>query len=73
MNEKRLTDKRGRQMCWCSGYWFQHRKGGGACEHSKTRDIHLAARAKDPSALLDALAEHAFDNPGKSDDGPCPF
>ncbi len=34
-----------RQKCGCGGYWFPHRKGGGACEHSPTRDYHQALRA----------------------------
>lgn len=66
-------DKRGRITCWCGGYWFIHRKGGGACEHSKTRDIHLAKRLKDPELMLDALIAYAFDNPGRPYHGSCPF
>ena len=60
-------------MCWCGGYWFPHRRGGGACEHSRTRDIHLAIRLKDGEALLEALIAHAFDYPGKPYTGACPF
>lgn len=30
------------QKCLCSGYWFPHRKTGGACEHSTTASYHLA-------------------------------
>lgn len=30
--------------CWCGGYWFPHRKGGGACEHSPRADYYLALR-----------------------------
>lgn len=37
-------DKRGRLVCTCGGYWFPHRKGGGACDYSKTRDMHIALR-----------------------------
>lgn len=66
-------DKHGRIMCYCGGYWFPHRKGGGACEHSKTRDIHLAIRYKDPDALLEATIANALEHPGEPTDGPCPF
>jgi hypothetical protein len=59
--------------CWCTGYWFPHRTGGGACEHSKTRDIHLAIRHKDNEALLDATLEFVLKYPGKPYFGPCPF
>jgi len=67
------TDKRGRQVCWCSGYWFPHRKGGGACEHSKTRDIHLALRHGDQEGLAEARVAHALDHPSKPTTEPCPF
>lgn len=66
-------DKRGRLMCYCGGYHFPHRKGGGACEHSKTRDIHLAIRRGEPEQLLEALIAFSFDHPGKPHVGPCPF
>lgn len=59
--------------CWCTGYWFPHRIGGGACEHSKTRDIHMALRHKNEGALLDASIAHALDYPGKATAAPCPF
>lgn len=41
-------DKRGRLVCGCMGYWFPHRKGGGACEHSPRVDYYLALRADVP-------------------------
>lgn len=34
--------------CWCGGYWFPHRKGGGACHHSPRSDYYLALRAGVP-------------------------
>jgi len=58
--------------CWCIGYWFPHRKCGGACEHSATREIHLAVRHHDSEALLSAQAAYAFDH-GKATHAPCPF
>ncbi len=33
------------QRCNCSGYWFPHRKGGGACDHSPRSDFFRARRA----------------------------
>lgn len=43
-------DKRGRLTCWCSGYHFIHRKGGGACEHSSRANYYAATRAGLPEA-----------------------
>lgn len=38
--------KRNRRLkCVCGGYWFPHRKGSGACDHSSRRDFYLAKRA----------------------------
>lgn len=42
---KPRTDKRGRLVCGCLGYWFPHRKGGGACDHSSRADYYHAVRA----------------------------
>lgn len=33
-----------RQKCNCGGYWFPHRKGGGACDHSPRADFYRALR-----------------------------
>lgn len=33
------------ERCDCHGYWFPHRKGGGACEYSPYRDYYRALRA----------------------------
>lgn len=30
--------------CWCSGYWFPHRKGGGACFSSPRSEYYMAIR-----------------------------
>ncbi len=38
-------DKRGRLVCWCSGYHFPHRKTSGACDHSSRADYYHAIRA----------------------------
>lgn len=43
-----------RLKCECGGYWFPHRRGGGACDHSRTRDLHLARRSGDLDAYIDA-------------------
>lgn len=58
-------DKYGRAVCECGGYWFPHRKGGGACDHSKSRDIHMAIRHGQAEQLLDALIAYAFTYPKK--------
>lgn len=34
-----------RRRCDCSGYWFPHRKTGGACEHGPRRDYYHALRS----------------------------
>lgn len=65
-------DKRGRPVCWCTGYWFPHRKGGGACEHSKTRDIHMAIRMGCQELLTEALIAYRLKYPGTRSDV-CPF
>lgn len=64
-------DKRGRLVCACSGYWFPHRKGGGACEHSRTCNLHRARRTGDIGAVAEAL----WDMPAKPlpPDSSCPF
>lgn len=31
--------------CLCGGYWFPHRKVGGACDFSPRRDYFLALRS----------------------------
>lgn len=33
------------QKCWCSGYWFPHRRGGGACVHCSRADFYAARRS----------------------------
>lgn len=61
--------------CWCTGYWFPHRKGGGACEHSTSRPYHLAVRhGAPPDELFDAFIEaiwHSRERGSKS--AVCPF
>jgi hypothetical protein len=31
--------------CRCDGYWFPHRRGGGACKHSPRSEFYRALRA----------------------------
>lgn len=45
-----------RCKCHCGGYWFPHRKGSGACDHSKTRDYHRAARANASDAAVEFVS-----------------
>lgn len=33
------------QKCECAGYWFPHRRTGGACMHGPRSDYFLALRA----------------------------
>lgn len=33
-----------RLRCDCSGYWFPHRRTGGACEHGPRSEFYLALR-----------------------------
>lgn len=63
-----------RLKCECGGYHFPHRKGGGACYSSKTRDIHVAIRGGNLSEIADARLEHALLYPPKPKPGKeCPF
>lgn len=65
-------------VCLCGGYHFPHRRGGGACEHSPTRDFHLAIRAGEHeraaaellSLLASGLGKHLVLQPPT---GHCPF
>lgn len=34
-----------RLRCDCGGYWFPHRKTGGACDHGPRRDFYIALRS----------------------------
>lgn len=62
-----------RLKCECGGYWFPHRRGGGACDYSKTRDIHLALRTGDLNVILDALADYCWEQSGKPGGTEPPF
>jgi hypothetical protein len=33
-----------RLVCYCTGYWFPHRRGGGACDSSPRADYYRAVR-----------------------------
>ena len=56
---RRKVWRNSRNRCDCEGYWFPHRRGGGACDHSKTRDIHRAIRGGDLQAIFEARQVHA--------------
>ena len=43
------------EKCECGGYWFPHRKGGGACEHSSKKDFYAAMRAGLPLSECQTL------------------
>lgn len=38
----------------CGGYWFPHRKGGGACDHSPRASYYIALRSG--ATLSEAMA-----------------
>lgn len=44
-----------RLKCLCGGYHFPHRRAGGACDHSPTRDIHLAKRSGEQADVDNAI------------------
>jgi len=69
-----------RQKCKCLGYWFPHRKGGGACEHSSKADYYHALRqglsqAEAMQLLSVSDLEKLFPLPDStpSDDSDIPF
>lgn len=43
-----------RVPCRCGGYHYPHRLGGGACDHSPTRALHIAKRGGDKNEIFDA-------------------
>lgn len=60
-----------RLRCNCGGYWFPHRKGGGACDHSPRAAFYIALRSG--ALLSEAMAtlsadqlERMFPLPGAS-------
>jgi hypothetical protein len=65
-----------RLKCSCTGYHFPHRKGGGACDFSKTCGVHRSRRDGDKIGEIDAhidlvLAGHHPHNWSKTEG--CPF
>ncbi len=62
-----------RLKCECGGYHFPHRRGGGACAHSKTCRLHWAIRGGDPDDIANAKVEHAMANTVLADPAVCPF
>jgi hypothetical protein len=44
MNRRHTLWRNTRRKCTCGGYWFPHRKGGGACEHGLRRDYYVGLR-----------------------------
>jgi hypothetical protein len=73
VNPRQFLTRNQRLKCTCSGYWFPHRKGGGACDHSKTRDIHLAIRYGNTEAYWEAFVSFAWEYPGKPGGAEPPF
>lgn len=60
-----------RLKCLCLGYHFPHRRSGGACDHSRTRDFHLALR-QGGNAVTDYHIEAAGKAPPHTSEE-CPF
>lgn len=58
--------------CDCGGYAFPHRKSGGTCYTSKTREITAAKRRGDQEALLE-LRLAGVGGKVYQPDEPCPF
>jgi len=54
--------------CWCSGYWFPHRKASGTCEHNPDviQVAHLLADrlGMTEDERLDLIVDVAWSNPG---------
>lgn len=48
-----------RDCCRCAGYWFPHRRGGGACLAGARSDYHRAVRDGEPK--LQALQHLSVD------------
>jgi hypothetical protein len=63
--------------CWCSGYWFPHRKGGGACDHNPNEIKIIKLRAKQrnehPDVTMNAIIDYIWDHKDGPRDGECPF
>jgi hypothetical protein len=53
-----------RLRCNCTGYWFPHRAGGGACVYGPRAAYYAALRVTRDQ--LEAFAEWAFDTRGKT-------
>lgn len=54
--------RRKREKCECGGYWFPHRRGGGACSHSPRADYYLALRqGMSQAEAMQLLAVHILE------------
>lgn len=54
-----------RLKCVCIGYHFPHRRGGGACDHSRTRELHVAIRGGNAEEILEAHLGLALEGHGQ--------
>lgn len=65
------TDKQGRLVCGCGGYWFPHRKGSLRCWfHPNAEYFAMIDQGMDH---LDAMIEIIWHSDKKPEKGPCPF
>jgi hypothetical protein len=54
--DRRLSRWRNTRLrCDCGGYWFPHRRTGGACHHGPRSEYYLALRAGWPKNEAEAL------------------
>lgn len=55
INRRTSRRRNTRLRCDCGGYWFPHRKGGGACDHGERRAFYIALR--NGATLREAMTE----------------
>ena len=65
--------KRNRRLiCWCTGYWFPHRRKSGSCTHNPNLEVFLARKSGVKHAVLDVSIDNALNGPGVVSTE-CPF
>ena len=59
--------------CWCQGYWFPHRLGGGSCFHAPELQSRIVRARREGLDVLQVVADWAWDVEGVLTGGECPF
>ena len=61
--------------CWCMGYWFPHRTGGGCCESAPMTTQIRCRAARTGEDALQLIADYLWDYKQDSRELPkdCPF